>query len=138
MLLKIILVIGSLLIAEIVILALIIRFCGVVVGAAIIIGTALLGAVILAPMRVSAVLRLKGILTRSTPLEEGVLHTLLLYLSGVLLISPGIIGDLLGLLLLLPCFRTKITRKARKIAEEFIERRRHKVNRIGCDNTWQK
>lgn len=59
-------------------------------------------------------------LARGQMPEEGVLGGLLVLVGGVLLITPGVVTDLTGLLLLLPPTRRLVAARVRKAVERRI------------------
>lgn len=138
MLLKILLVIVLVFLLEMAIMTLVAHFAGATAVILIIVLTALAGALIFTLLRPAAMLKIKSVIIGSTPPEEGILHTILLFVAGVLLISPGIIADILGLLLLIPGIRKRTTGSARKFAEKFISKRKIMVTRIDQVDPWQK
>ncbi|MDD4230276.1 MAG: FxsA family protein [Dehalococcoidales bacterium] len=138
MVVKIIFAIGLLFAVDMAIMAVVARFFGALSVVAVIVSTALVGAFVLLQLGPAAARRLRASLTGSAVPEEGILHTILLFLAGVLLITPGIMADMLGLLLLLPKFRSMIAGKARKIAEKLVNRGAVRVARINQRNQWPK
>ncbi|MDD5402435.1 MAG: FxsA family protein [Dehalococcoidales bacterium] len=138
MVVKIIFAIGLLFAVDMAIMAVVARFFGALSVVAVIVSTALVGAFVLLQLGPAAARRLRSSLTGSAVPEEGILHTILLFLAGVLLITPGIMADMLGLLLLLPKFRSMIAGKARKIAEKLVNRGAVRVARINQRNQWPK
>lgn len=138
MFLKILFGLGLLFLAEMAVMALVARFLGAVVVIVIIASTALAGAFVLVRLGPAAMRRLRINPGSSAVPDEGILHTLLLFLAGVLLITPGIIADLLGLMLILPCFRSLTSGLARRLAEKLVNRGAIKVTRLNQGNPWQK
>ena len=63
--------------------------------------------------------------------EEGVLGGMLVLVGGLLLITPGVVTDLVGLLLLLPWTRRPIARGLRNHFEGKIQRGQVRVEQYG-------
>lgn len=94
-------------------LALLIRVgqsIGVFATLAIVIGTAILGLLILRWQGFSVVQRTTRAIQEGRPPGQTVLDSAGVYLAGALLMSPGLIADTIGLLLLIPWVRTVLAR----------------------------
>lgn len=81
---------------------------GVAATLAIVIGTALLGLVTLKRQGFAIVTRARQALASGTPPVLPVAEGALVFFAGFLLILPGLIGDTIGLLLLVPPIRRAI------------------------------
>src|SRR5262245_8614267 len=83
---------------------------------ALVVGTALTGAVIISRQSLTVVSRtLEALSDRRAPVEP-VLDGLFLLVAGVLLLTPGLITDVLALVLLVPPLRRLIARAAMRWA----------------------
>lgn len=95
---------------------------------ALVLGTGLLGAW-LARREGSRVLRSwQGSLARGEMPKEGVISSVLVLVGGVLLVTPGVVTDVTGLLLLLPWTRRWVANAIRKRLEERLA-----VQEVGGD-----
>lgn len=79
---------------------------------ALVIGTALTGAFIISRQSLAVVSRTLEALSQGRPPLEPVLDGLFLLVAGALLLTPGLITDLVALLLLIPPVRRTIARAA--------------------------
>jgi UPF0716 protein FxsA len=136
MLLKILGFFALLLAIEIIILAVIVRFLGITTAIVIIAATALLGVFVFARIGRVKMNRLRLVLAGSALPEEGILNTVLLFVAGIFLVAPGIIGDIMGILLLVPYSRSRVISTIRKMAEKLISRGQMGAARIGDDHRW--
>lgn len=95
---------------------------------ALVLGTGLLGAW-LARREGSRVLRSwQGSLARGEMPKEGVISSVLVLVGGVLLVTPGVVTDVTGLVLLLPWTRRWVANAIRKRLEERLA-----VQEVGGD-----
>ncbi|MFA5451900.1 MAG: FxsA family protein [Dehalococcoidales bacterium] len=136
MLLKILGFFALLLAIEIIILAVVVRFLGITTAIVIIAATALLGVFVFARIGRAKMNRLRLVLAGNALPEEGILNTVLLFVAGIFLIAPGIIGDIVGILLLVPYSRSRVISAIRKMAEKLISRGQVGAARIGDDHRW--
>jgi UPF0716 protein FxsA len=95
---------------------------------AIVIATFVIGAVVVSQSGLSSAMKTREALARGEPPVTAMLEGALLAVGGVLLMTPGLIADVTGLLLLLPPVRTLIARMALRNAivagEVRVERHR--------------
>ena len=82
--------------------------------------TGALGAWLAKSEGLRVVRRWQGALARGVMPEEGVLGGLLVLVGGVLLVTPGVLTDVVGLSLLLPLTRKPIAAMLRRAAERRI------------------
>ena len=76
-------------------------------------------------------------LVRGKVPEEGVLGGVLILIGGLLLVAPGVITDLVGILLLIPPTRRLVANAIRKRLEQKISEGAVRVVSIGhADNPW--
>lgn len=97
---------------------------GVLPTLALIILTGVLGVFLLRIAGVATSLRVREQLARGEPPQRELMQGMLTALGGLLLILPGFIGDLVGLLCLLPLTRDRVLDYLRRNAEEQVLRRR--------------
>lgn len=77
---------------------------------AIVIGTAIAGAVVIQRQGLNVFLRMQQSMMRGEPPVGAMLDGVMLAMAGTLLITPGLIADVTGVLLLLPPVRHAATR----------------------------
>jgi UPF0716 protein FxsA len=82
--------------------------------------TGLVGALLARKEGLRVVRRWQQSLARGRMPEEGILGGLLVLVGGVLLVTPGVLTDLVGFLLLLPPSRRWIARRLRRVLERRI------------------
>lgn len=82
---------------------------GLLASLAIILGTAVLGVAVMRRTGARAAMDLRAAMSGAQIMPAG--GTGLRMLAGVLLISPGFLGDVIGLVLLLPWVQTAISRR---------------------------
>lgn len=61
--------------------------------------------------------------------EEGILDGILVLVGGTLLITPGVLTDTLGFVLLLPPTRRAAARRLRRLVDGYVRRARLRVTR---------
>lgn len=88
------------------------QWAGVWVTLAIVIGTAVAGVGILQRQGLAMLLRTQAAVMRGEPPVGAMLEGGMMVMAGMLLIMPGLITDVLGLLLLIPLIRRFIARRA--------------------------
>lgn len=71
---------------------------------------ALLGFVMVRSQGLSVINRIKSDLSRGTPPAQGLTEGLLIIVGGVFLITPGLISDFIGLLLIFPATRKQLSK----------------------------
>jgi UPF0716 protein FxsA len=69
-------------------------------------------------------------LANMQPPEQGVIDGVLILIGGVLLITPGILTDLVGFSLLAPPTRDVVARAIRRRIDAHLERRGHQGMRV--------
>ncbi len=65
--------------------------------------------------------------------EEGVLGGVLIFVGGLLLITPGVITDFVGLLILVPFTRRLVARRVRSYFERKIQLGQMRVGQVRVD-----
>lgn len=71
-----------------------------------------------------------------TPPEQGVIDGVLVLIGGALLITPGVLTDMLGLLLLLPKPRALVAARVRRAIDRRIAAGQLHVMQSGFDEVW--
>ena len=71
-----------------------------------------------------------------TPPEQGVVDGVLVLIGGALLITPGVLTDMLGLLLLLPKPRALVAARVRRAIDRRIAAGQLHVVQSGFDEVW--
>lgn len=97
---------------------------GVLPTLLLLVGSALLGGILLRVAGVATAWRARERLARGELPEEEMLEGLLIAVGGGLLLLPGFISDVLGLLCILPFSRRLLVRKLRQRAQEQALRQR--------------
>ncbi len=97
---------------------------GVLPTLLLVIGTALLGSVLLRIAGVATAWRAREKLARGELPEQEVLEGLFIAIGGGLLLLPGFISDILGVLCLIPFIRRLLVNKVRQRAQEQAMRQR--------------
>lgn len=97
---------------------------GVLPTLMLVIGTAILGSVLLRVAGVATAWRAREKLSRGELPEQEMLEGLLIAVGGGLLLLPGFISDIFGVLCLLPFTRRLLVGKIRRRAEEQALRQR--------------
>lgn len=97
---------------------------GVLPTLLLVIGTALLGSVLLRIAGVATAWRAREKLARGELPEQEVLEGLFIAIGGGLLLLPGFISDILGVLCLIPFTRRLLVNKVRQRAQEQAMRQR--------------
>ncbi|MFK4076646.1 FxsA family protein [Ectopseudomonas khazarica] len=97
---------------------------GVLPTVLLVIGTAILGSVLLRVAGVATAWRAREKLARGEMPEQEMLEGLLIAVGGGLLLLPGFISDIFGVLCLLPFTRRLLVGKIRRRAEEQALRQR--------------
>ncbi len=97
-------------------------YMGAVDTIAIVIGTGLVGGLLAKSQGLAVLDRMRTELNQGRPPAESLIDGLLILMAGAMLITPGLLTDGLGLLLLIPwsrqAFKSWLTRKIReKISE---------------------
>ena len=80
----------------------------------IVILTGILGATLARFEGLNTLMRIKEGLSRGEIPAEGMLDAILIFLAGVVLLTPGFLTDIAGLLILIPQVRTMLKRWLRK------------------------
>ena len=81
---------------------------------AIVVGTALIGAIVLQRQGLQTMQRMSRAMAAGEPPVEAVVDGFFLAISGAFLMTPGVITDCFGLLLLVPGFRRLLARQGLK------------------------
>ena len=92
----------------------------------IVIVTGFLGAYLARVQGLQTMIRVKESLNRGELPAEGLLDALLIFVAGVVLLTPGFITDMTGLLVLYPQTRRLFKKWLRKKFNEWVSR--HQVN----------
>ncbi len=71
-----------------------------------------------------------------TPPEQGVVDGVLVLIGGALLITPGVLTDILGLLLLMPGPRAVVAKRVRRSIDRRIAAGRIQIMQSGLDEVW--
>ncbi len=71
-----------------------------------------------------------------TPPEQGVIDGVLVLIGGALLITPGVLTDMIGLLLLLPKPRALVAARVRRAIDRRIAAGQLHVMQNGFDEVW--
>jgi UPF0716 protein FxsA len=98
------------------------RFIGLGPTVALVLVTGMLGAWLAKAEGMRVIRRWQQSLARGAVPEEGVLDGVLVLVGGVLLVTPGVLTDVLGLALLFPPSRKALGAAVRKTLERRIER----------------
>jgi UPF0716 protein FxsA len=103
---------------------------GTVIGALntviIVILTGILGAALARLEGLNTMIRIKEGLSRGEMPAEGMIDALLILIAGIVLLTPGFLTDIAGLLILIPQIRTLLKRWLRKKFDEWVQG--HQVN----------
>jgi UPF0716 protein FxsA len=105
---------------ELYLLLLIGRHVGALPTVMLVLITGLIGALLARKEGLRVVRRWQQSLARGRMPEEGILGGLLVLVGGVLLVTPGVLTDVVGFLLLLPPSRRWIARRVRRVLERRI------------------
>jgi UPF0716 protein FxsA len=105
---------------ELYLLLLIGRHVGALPTVMLVLVTGLIGALLARKEGLRVVRRWQQSLARGRMPEEGILGGLLVLVGGVLLVTPGVLTDVVGFLLLLPPSRRWIARRVRRVLERRI------------------
>ena len=97
---------------------------GVLPTLLLVIGTAILGSVLLRIAGVATAWRAREKLARGELPEQGVIEGLFIAIGGGLLLLPGFISDIFGVLCLIPFTRRLLVSKVRQRAQEQAMRQR--------------
>ncbi len=90
----------------------------------IVILTAFLGALLARHQGLQTMVKVRESLERGEMPAEELLDALLILLSGIVLLTPGFLTDLAGLMILIPITRLMFKRWLRKKFDEWISRKR--------------
>jgi len=71
-----------------------------------------------------------------TPPEQGVVDGVLVLIGGALLITPGVLTDMLGLMLLIPTTRGLVAARVRRAIDRRIAAGRLQVVQSGFEEVW--
>jgi UPF0716 protein FxsA len=113
---------------ELYLLLLVGRLIGAVPTLALVIVTGFVGAALARSQGLRVIRRWQVALAQGRVPEEGVLEGLLVLVGGVLLVTPGVLTDVLGLLLLLPSTRV--------VLADWLRRRIERSVREGTVQVW--
>jgi UPF0716 protein FxsA len=111
MLLKLLFIVILLPIIEIFILMQISAFVGPLTAIILVVGTGFFGASIAKIQGVQAINRIRENMKQGLVPGEDVIDTFLIFVAGILLLLPGLISDIMGILLLIPRVREISRRK---------------------------
>lgn len=115
-------VFGVYFIVEIILLVVAGRFLGVGLTLFIIIATAVLGILILRLAGVSTLLSIRQKVDSGETPDGEMMNGLLLGTGGLLLFLPGLLGDLLGILLVIPASRALFVQLTKKLLIKYSAR----------------
>ena len=105
---------------------------GTVLGALntviIVILTGILGAALARFEGLHTMIRIKEGLNRGEMPAEGMLDALLILIAGIVLLTPGFLTDIAGLLILIPQVRTLLKRWLRKKFGDWTQRHQMNIN----------
>ena len=90
--------------------------------------TGFLGALLARFQGLQTMLKVRETLNRGEMPAEELLDALLIFVAGVVLLTPGFLTDIAGLLLLIPQTRLTFKRWLRKKIDEWIQRNQINVN----------
>ncbi len=100
---------------------------GVYLGAAstvlLVVGTGLLGAYLAKIQGIRTVNKIRGSLSEGILPAEELIDALLIFVAGIVLITPGVITDLCGVLILIPSTRSLFKRWLRRRFDRMIASR---------------
>lgn len=99
-------------------------YVGAVNTIAIVIITAFFGALLARVQGLKAILKVRDSMNRGEMPAEELLDALLIFLAGIVLLTPGFLTDLAGFLILIPKTRFLFKRWLRKKFDEWINRQR--------------
>lgn len=97
---------------------------------ALVLGACVVGSLLARAQGIATVRRIQAQLERGQVPSEGLLHALLVFMGGVLLLAPGLLTDVVGLLLLIPAVRWACIRWLQHRLEDWIERGTVRIFRI--------
>jgi UPF0716 protein FxsA len=92
--------------------------------------SALIGAWLARLEGMRTLLKIRENMSRGIMPAEELLDALLIFIAGAVLLTPGFITDVLGLLVLLPPTRNRFKRWLRKKFDEWIDQGRMQVRRF--------
>lgn len=113
---------GIYFIIELILLVVAGRFLGVWMTLSIILITSIVGVLILRLAGVSTLLNIKNNASQGLSPDAQMMNGMLLGLGGGLLFLPGLLGNVLGILLVIPMTRKGFTNIMKKILEKYGQR----------------
>ena len=130
MLLKLFLAFTLVPVAEIYLLIKVGNHMGALNTVALVIATGIAGAYLARLQGMQTMFRVRANLEQGVMPAEAMLDALLIFVAGVVLLTPGFITDALGLLLLIPETRFQFKRYLRKKFDHWIQEQDVHINRI--------
>jgi UPF0716 protein FxsA len=106
------------------------QLLGAVPTLAIVLVTGLIGAGLAKHEGIRVLRTWQGALARGEVPQEGVVSSLLVLVGGVLLVTPGVLSDIVGLALLIPGTRRAVARMIQRRVQERFEI--HTVHSLGA------
>jgi UPF0716 protein FxsA len=103
---------------------------------AIVLGTGLLGSALAKREGIKVWRAWRRSLETFTPPEQGVVDGVLVLIGGALLITPGVLTDMLGLMLLVPTTRGLVAARVRRAIDRRIAAGQIHVMQNGLDEAW--
>ncbi|HEX3019876.1 MAG TPA: FxsA family protein [Chitinispirillaceae bacterium] len=94
----------------------------------IVIGTAIIGASLARLQGINTIRRIRQSLSEGKIPAEELLDGFLIFIAGLLLVTPGLLTDLTGFLLLIPISRNKLKLWIKKKMQQWINRSGGPVN----------
>jgi len=96
------------------------RHIGTAATIGLVLGTGIFGAVAVRTQGLSVVRRIQSDLNRGQVPAEGLIDGVMVFAGGVLLLAPGLLTDILGIVLVIPVTRRAIKLGLRRLLERWI------------------
>jgi UPF0716 protein FxsA len=127
MLLKLFLAFTLIPVLEIYFLIKIGHFLGAFNTVVVVVVTALLGASLARHEGIRTMIRVRESLDRGELPAEEMLDAVLIFIAGIVLLTPGFITDIAGIAILIPAARSMLKRRMRRKFDEWITQNRNNI-----------